>query len=59
MTFISACAIITAGGFLSGVAPNFASLIVFRTVVGFGVGGALVPFDLLAEFTPDSTRGER
>ena len=40
-----------------GLAPNYASLIIIRTIVGFGVGGASIPFDLLAEFTPDSLRG--
>jgi hypothetical protein len=28
-----------------------------RAIVGFGVGGAVVPFDLLAEFLPNKHRG--
>ena len=44
-------------GFLSGAAPNYPSLLVFRTLCGFGVGGSTIPFDLLAEFLPNSHRG--
>ena len=46
----------TVGGILSGINPNFESLLVFRAVVGFGVGGVTVPFDLLAEFLPAEER---
>lgn len=44
-------------GFLSGTAPSFEWLLFFRVIVGFGVGGLSVPFDLLAEFLPVSDRG--
>lgn len=53
-----ACGVISAGGFLSGAAPNYAALISFRALVGFGIGGANIPFDLLAEFLPSSHRGQ-
>jgi MFS family permease len=55
--FIFGCSIIILFGFLSGVAPNFGVLLAFRALVGFGVGGSTIPFDLLAEFLPNSHRG--
>lgn len=55
--FILGCGIIIVFGFLSGVAPNFGVLLAFRALVGFGVGGSTIPFDLLAEFLPNSHRG--
>lgn len=33
-------------------------MVAFRGIVGFGVGGCTVPFDLLAEFLPNSHRGQ-
>lgn len=57
VAFIAGCGTIAVGGMVTGLAPNYASLIIIRTIVGFGVGGASIPFDLLAEFTPDSLRG--
>lgn len=56
-SFLVACILMTVAGFASGASPNYIWLILFRTVVGFGVGGALIPFDLLAEFVPSSHRG--
>lgn len=56
--FIIACVFITSGGFLSGASPTYDVLIFFRFLVGFGVGGLSVPFDLLAEFLPSSHRGK-
>ena len=56
-TFLLACGIISFFGLCSGLAPNYIVLIIFRALVGFGIGGAHVPFDLLAEFIPDSHRG--
>mmetsp|Transcript_26799 Transcript_26799/g.45206 ORF Transcript_26799/g.45206 Transcript_26799/m.45206 type:complete len:537 (-) Transcript_26799:373-1983(-) len=55
--FIFGCSIIIIFGFLSGLAPNFGTLLAFRALVGFGVGGSTIPFDLLAEFLPNSHRG--
>ena len=48
--------IISVFGILSGLAPNYIWLIIFRALVGFGIGGANIPFDLLAEFLPLSHR---
>ena len=56
-SFMMACVMITTFGLLSGLAPNYESLLIFRAIVGFGVGGLTVPFDLLAEFLPTSHRG--
>eukprot|EP01032_Pedospumella_encystans_P012867 gene12867-14852_t len=57
LTYFIACGLITAGGFLSGASPSYGWLIFFRCIAGFGIGGASVPFDLLAEFLPASHRG--
>lgn len=57
IAFLLACALMTIGGVLSGLSPNFESLVIFRALVGAGVGGVTVPFDLLAEFLPPSERG--
>ena len=57
LAFIFGCSIIIIFGFLSGIAPNFGVLLAFRALVGFGVGGSTIPFDLLAEFLPNSHRG--
>lgn len=57
LTYFLACGLIVGGGFLSGASPNYYWLIFFRSVAGFGIGGANVPFDLLAEFLPASHRG--
>ena len=40
------------------MSPDYFTLVTLRAVVGFGVAGATVPFDLLAEFTPGSKRGQ-
>lgn len=56
-TFLMAASLISAGGFLSGIAPSFGWLLFFRTVCGFGIGGANIPIDMLAEFLPSTHRG--
>jgi MFS family permease len=55
--FILATAIITFGGVLTGFATSYPLLLFFRGLVGFGLGGANVPFDLLAELLPSNQRG--
>ena len=57
-SYLIACSLISIGGFLSGVAPSYSWLLFFRALVGFGVGGLVVPFDLLAELMPSSHRGK-
>ncbi|KAF6265574.1 major facilitator superfamily domain-containing protein [Scenedesmus sp. NREL 46B-D3] len=39
-------------GFATAAAPNFQALAVFRALVGFGIPGAVVAFNLLLELTP-------
>ena len=55
--FTLTAGIICLSGFLTAVANNFWTLLAFRFMVGFGVGGLTVPFDTLAEFVPNSHRG--
>jgi len=53
-----ACILTTvSGAWLSGFAPNFGWLVTLRFIVGVGVGGATVPFDIFAEFLPPTARG--
>ena len=44
-------------GFATAITNNYMQLVICRFLVGFGVGGLTVPFDTLAEFIPDSHRG--
>lgn len=55
--FTASCFLVAATGLASAFAPNFSSLVALRSVVGFGVAGIAVPFDLLMEFLPDGERG--
>lgn len=57
-SFILACILISAAGLLSAASPSYPWLLFFRALVGFGIGGSTVPFDLLAEFLPISHRGQ-
>lgn len=45
-------------GVATGFTPNYAALLCVRTLLGFGVGGATISFDLMAEFLPNSARGQ-
>ncbi|KAL7531542.1 hypothetical protein ACHAWF_003823 [Thalassiosira exigua] len=56
--FLLSCAIISLFGVFTAFATNYASLIGIRFMVGFGVGGLTVPFDIFAEFLPTSHRGK-
>jgi MFS family permease len=55
--FLVVSVIISVAGFLSAFSPSYGWLVAFRLIVGFGVGGLTVPFDLLAEFIPSENRG--
>lgn len=57
ISFICACSLISCGGIFSALSPSLGWLLFFRGLVGFGVGGLNVPFDLLAEFLPSDFRG--
>eukprot|EP00045_Choanoeca_perplexa_P006058 m.50651 g.50651 ORF g.50651 m.50651 type:complete len:496 (-) comp13445_c0_seq2:1406-2893(-) len=56
-TFISA-GIVAAAGLASAFSPSFAVLVSLRALVGIGIGGMAVPFDILAEFMPSESRGK-
>jgi len=58
VTYLAACSLISIAGVASGGSPNLGTLITLRAIVGFGVGGLTVPFDLLAEFLPAEHRGQ-
>ena len=55
--YLVAGSTIAVASWASGFAPNYASLVFFRTIVGVGIGGSTVPFDLVAEFLPPNVRG--
>lgn len=55
--YMYACIVISVGGLFSALAPSYAILTILRAITGFGIGGATVPFDLLAEFMPSTHRG--
>lgn len=57
LTFLIVCFVISIGGFASGLAPTYGWLLSIRMIVGFAIGGANIPFDLLAEFLPANSRG--
>jgi MFS family permease len=56
--FITACIVVSLAGILSALSPSYPWLLIFRGLVGFGIGGSTVPFDLLAEFLPVTHRGK-
>jgi MFS family permease len=56
--FFYAALIITLFSFASAFSTNYIMLLLFRGIVGFGVGGCAVPFDILAEFIPTKFRGK-
>jgi MFS family permease len=54
----AATAVLTAlCGLMSALSPNYAWLLVFRALVGVGLGGAPVIFSLFMEFVPTPGRG--
>ena len=48
---------VTVAGILSALAPNFYWLIIFRFLVGFGIGGEPQAITYFAEFLPNQSRG--
>lgn len=50
--------IICVFGFATAFCNNITSLLVVRTIVGFGIGGLIIPFDILAEFVTTEERGK-
>eukprot|EP00041_Stephanoeca_diplocostata_P019343 m.416233 g.416233 ORF g.416233 m.416233 type:complete len:596 (-) comp21277_c1_seq6:136-1923(-) len=54
---VAAALFVAIMGLASAFSWNFAALVIFRALVGFGIGGLSVPFDILAELTPSKYRG--
>ena len=55
--FLAAAAIICVAGVGTALVTDFNSILVMRFLVGVGVGGMSVPFDVYAEFLPKKSRG--
>eukprot|EP00588_Corethron_pennatum_P020372 CAMPEP_0194328878 /NCGR_PEP_ID=MMETSP0171-20130528/46233_1 /TAXON_ID=218684 /ORGANISM="Corethron pennatum, Strain L29A3" /LENGTH=495 /DNA_ID=CAMNT_0039089387 /DNA_START=93 /DNA_END=1580 /DNA_ORIENTATION=+ len=55
--FLAAAAIICVAGAATSIVPGYKSLVLVRFIVGFGVGGLTVPYDIFAEFLPNQMRG--
>jgi MFS family permease len=55
--FLVSAAVISVAGFCTASAPNLVTLMACIFIVGFGVGGLTVPFDILAELLPAEGRG--
>ena len=45
-------------GILTSFVHGYIALLIVRFIVGIGLGGLTVPFDILAEFIPTETRGK-
>lgn len=56
--YLTSCAMISVFGLLTAFAPNYGGLLTIRFLVGFGVGGLTVPYDIFAEFLPTECRGK-
>ncbi|EGD76225.1 hypothetical protein PTSG_00928 [Salpingoeca rosetta] len=50
--------LVTVAGLASAFSVDYYMLVTLRFIVGVGIGGMGVPFDLLAEFMPPSIRGK-
>lgn len=57
-SFLVSSAVITSFGFLTALCQDFTQLLICRAVVGFGVAGLPVGFDILAEALPAEGRGK-
>jgi MFS family permease len=57
-TFLAASIIICVGGLMTCASQSYEQLLVIRFLVGFGVGGITVPYDIFAEFLPMEARGQ-
>lgn len=56
--FLASAALITAFGIITAFTNGKVSLTIVRFVVGFGVAGLSVPFDIYAEMLPSHLRGK-
>lgn len=55
--FLAACLCTCLFGFATAMAPSFPWLVLARIWVGFGIGGAPIAYNMLAEFLPPPKRG--
>ncbi len=55
--FLSATFLVSIGGLLTALSTSYPLLVISRLIVGFGIGGSNIPFDLLAELLPMQQRG--
>ncbi|KAM3570640.1 hypothetical protein VYU27_007310 [Nannochloropsis oceanica] len=55
--YLASCIMMLVFSIASALSPSFPFLLVTRALVGFGIGGLSVPFDLLCEVTPTKYRG--
>jgi MFS family permease len=58
VAFLMSASTISLFGFLTGLSPNYTSLLMARMFCGIGIGGVIIPFDIIAEFMPLSHRGQ-
>lgn len=57
LCFIMAATFTSIMGMASALSPNYSMMVVYRGLVGFGIGGVPVAFSLLVEFLPAAQRG--
>jgi MFS family permease len=57
LTTLAGSFVVITFGIGTGFSPNYITLLLMRALLGFGVGGLNVTFDLLAEFLPQKARG--
>jgi MFS family permease len=53
-----ATSVISFFGMMTALCSGFWTLLLVRFMVGFGIGGLTVPFDILIEFIPTESRGK-
>lgn len=56
--FLFSVVLIATFGLVTAVCNSFSALVLVRFIVGFGVGGLTIPFDILAELLPMGSRGQ-
>eukprot|EP00928_Gymnodinium_smaydae_P036479 TRINITY_DN25493_c0_g1_i1.p1 TRINITY_DN25493_c0_g1~~TRINITY_DN25493_c0_g1_i1.p1 ORF type:complete len:475 (+),score=72.03 TRINITY_DN25493_c0_g1_i1:80-1504(+) len=57
ISFLVSAGIVTVFGFLTACCYDYQSLVAVRAIVGFGISGISVPYDIFAESLPRDRRG--